>query len=315
MKCLFVYNPHSGKSGLQKRINFIINELKTIYDEVDYRPTEYAGHAKVLAEEACGIYDYLVISGGDGTVNEVVNGLAEKPNAPILGYLPSGTVNDLSRSLMIPKKLKKALQIIRTNSIYYHDIFKVNNHYGIYFCGTGAFTSTSYSTDQKIKKKIGKLAYFINASKELFDLKDFDIDIVTPDKKIVSGTYIMALIVNSRSTAGFMSNRKANLSDGKVDLVFIKRENDNLYHYMKSLLTIARVFLFGLDSVKHSNTVTKLNLNEFDLKISKRLIINVDGENGTTGNVHFKTIKQGLKIIVNPKIIKKLAKYEKKRTN
>ncbi len=314
MKCLFVYNPHSGKSGLKSRIDYIIEQLRTIYDEVDYHPTEYPGHAQKLASDACGVYDYLVISGGDGTVNEVVNGLAGKENAPVLGYLPSGTVNDLSRSLMIPRKLNKAIKTLRNNSIYHHDIFKVNNHYGIYFCGTGLFTSTSYSTNQKIKKRIGKIAYFINAAKELFTIDDFDVDLITKDKKIISGKYIMLLIINSRSTAGFMSNRKANLSDGNVDLVFIKREENTWFNYIKSLLTVLRVFLFGLESVKHSNRVTKLNLDQFDLKINKRLIINVDGENATRGgSVHFEVIKQGLQIIVNPKIIRKIAKFEKRR--
>ena len=309
MKCLFVYNPNSGKSGLKERIDYIIKQLKTIYDEVDYKPTEYKGHAKEIAAEACGVYDYLVISGGDGTVNEVVNGLAEKENAPILGYLPSGTVNDLSRSLMIPKKLDKALEILRLNSIYYHDIFKVNKKYGIYFCGTGAFTSASYSTDQKFKKRMGKIAYFVDAARDLAELNDFDVDIITPDKKIISDTYVMLLIINSRSTAGFMSNRKANLSDGKVDLVFVKHSKTS-FTYFKSLFTILRVFLFGLEAVKHSKAITKLTIDEFDLKISKRLIINIDGEKGTTGNIHFKVLKQGLRIIVNPKLIKRIAKYE-----
>ena len=314
MKCLFVYNPNSGKSGLQKRIDYIKKQLATIYDEVEYMPTQYKGHATKIASDACGRYDYLVISGGDGTVNEVVNGLAEKPNAPILGYLPSGTVNDLSKSLMIPKNLKRAIEILRLNSIYNHDIFKANDRYGIYFCGSGVFTSVSYSTKQKAKKHLGKLAYFIDAIKDFSKINDFDVDIITKDGKIIGDKYIMLLILNSRSTAGFLSNRKANLSDGTVDLVFIKRENDSTFNYFRSLFNVARVFLFGMDSVRKSKDVTTLNLDEFDLKISKRLIINIDGEEGTHGtNVHFKVLKQNLKIIVNPKLIKKLAKYEKKR--
>ena len=313
MKCLFVYNPNSGKSGLQKRIDYIKSQLNTIYDEVDYKPTEYKGHAQKIASDACGKYDYLVISGGDGTVNEVVNGLAEKEHAPILGYLPSGTVNDLSRSLMIPRNLKKAIAILRQNSIYHHDIFKANDKYGIYFCGSGVFTSVSYSTKQKKKKKLGKIAYFIDAIKDFSNINDFEVDIITKDGKVIGDKYIMLLIINSRSTAGFLSNKKANLSDGKVDLVFIKRENDRPFNYLKSLFNVARVFLFGINSVRKSHDVTLLNLDEFDLKISKRLIINIDGEEGTQGNIHFTVLKQHLNIIVNPKVIKKIAKYEKKR--
>ena len=91
-KCIFVYNPNSGKSKLIKRIKYIVQELETIYDQVDYVATTHKGHATEIASDACGKYTHLIISGGDGSVNEVINGVAEQDNAPIIGYLPSGTV-------------------------------------------------------------------------------------------------------------------------------------------------------------------------------------------------------------------------------
>ncbi len=304
MKCLFVYNPHSGKSGLIKRINFIIQELQAIYDEVDYIPTEYAGHAKKIAADACGKYDRLIVSGGDGTFNEIINGIAEKPDAPIVGYLPSGTVNDISRSLNIPRNLKKALKVIRDNNVYEHDIFKSNNDYGIYFCGAGAFTSTSYATKQTFKKKWGKFAYFFNCLKEVNDIEDFDIKITDKNGYVTSGKYIMMLILNSRSAAGFKMNAKANLNDGKVDIILIKRENKKFGNYFASLCAIAKIFLIDQSVLKDNDYITKLQLSEFHLENSKRAIINIDGEQGSYGNMDFKVINKGLKIIVPSKTIK-----------
>lgn len=310
MKCLFVYNPHSGKSGLVSRINFILQELQSIYDEVDYKPTEYAGHARKIASDSCGKYDVLIVSGGDGTFNEIVNGLAEKENAPVVGYLPSGTVNDISRSLNIPKNLKKALNVIRDNNVYEHDIFKSNKDYGIYFCGAGAFTSTSYATEQKHKKAWGKIAYFFNCISEISDIQDFDIKITDKNGYVTSGKYIMMLIINSRSAAGFKMNTRANLNDGKVDVVLIKRENKKFITYLNSLFAIAKIFLFDQHVLKSNKYITKLQLDEFKLENSKRAIINIDGEQGSYGNMHFKVINKGLKIIVPSKTIKQQFKIQ-----
>lgn len=314
MKCLFVYNPHSGKSGLVGRINFIIQELQTIYDEVDYIPTEYAGHARKIASDSCGKYDVLIVSGGDGTFNEIVNGLAEKPNAPIVGYLPSGTVNDLSRSLNIPRNLNKALKVIRDNNVYEHDIFKSNRDYGIYFCGAGAFTSTSYATEQKYKKIWGKIAYFMHCVSELGDIQDFDIKITDKHGYVTSGKYIMMLIINSRSAAGFKMNSNANLNDGKVDVVLIKRENKKFLTYLNSLFAIVKIFLFDQKYLKNNKYITKLQLDEFHLENSKRAIINIDGEQGSYGNMNFKVINKGLRIIVPSKTIKQQFKIQNKQT-
>lgn len=310
MKCLFVYNPNSGKSGLQKRIDFIKNELSKIYDEVDYRPTEYRGHAKEIARDACGKYDYLVVSGGDGTFNEIVNGIAEQANAPIIGYLPSGTVNDISRSLRIPRNLKKAINILKSNKIYEHDIFKSNGEYGIYFCGAGAFTSSSYDTTQKNKKFWGKVAYFFHGVKELFDITDFNVKITRDGRTLADDKYIMMLILNSRSTAGFILNSHADLSDGTVDVVLIKRKNNKFWNRLKSLLTMAKIFLFDIKSVKDGPNVTKLALDEFTIHTNKRLIINVDGEKGSYGNMQFKTLNKAIKIVVPEKTLSSQAKVK-----
>ena len=318
-KCLFVYNPNSGKSGLIKRINYIINELNTIYDEVEYKPTEYRGHATEIAKNACGKYTHLIVSGGDGTFNEIVNGVAEQEDAPIIGYLPSGTVNDISKSLKISKNLKKALQSIRDNNVFNHDIFKANEKYGIYICGAGAFTSASWDTKQKSKKFWGKVAYFFHGIHEIFNLPDFDISITDSNNtELANGKYIMLLIINSRSTAGFLLNSKANLSDGNVDVVLVKRENNKLWTYISSVVHIAKIFLFDYSLLKNNKYITKFSASEFKIKNNKRAIINVDGEKGPFGNIDFKVINQGLKIIVPSKTIKhqfKIQNKQKKKAN
>ncbi len=313
MKCLFVYNPKSGKSGLLKRIEYIKEQLKQIYDEVDYKPTEYKGHATEIAKDSCGKYDYLVVSGGDGTINEIINGIAEQDNQPIIGYLPSGTVNDISRSLRIPRNLKKAIKVLRNNNVFKHDIFKSNNKYGIYFCGSGAFTGASYGTKQSSKKFFGKVAYFFHGAKELSNIPDFDVTIKDKNGNTTSGKYVLMLIVNSRSVSGFMLNASAELNDGKVDIVLIKRKNSKFFNYISSLLTIAKVFLFDMRFLKSNKRVDVLSLDEFSLVNNKRMIINVDGEKASYGNMNFKVLNEGFSIVVPSKTIKEQFKRKYKK--
>ena len=85
MKCIFVYNPESGKGKIKKYRDYILKELAEKYGEVDCVETRHAGDATELAKNACGVYDYFFVSGGDGTINEVVNGFGENENPPILG--------------------------------------------------------------------------------------------------------------------------------------------------------------------------------------------------------------------------------------
>ncbi len=297
MNCIFIYNPNSGKSKKKKRIKYIINYLNNLFDFVQVAPTQYPKHATLLAKESCGRFDYLIVSGGDGTFSEIINGIAEQPHSPTIGYIPSGTVNDISRSLNIPRNYKKALENIKNNHIFEHDIFKVNeNNYGIYFCGTGAFTNSSYATKQKSKRFWGKLAYFFYGIKQLFTIKDFRIRIIDSDGNVTSGKYIMMIIANSRSVAGFKINKNACLQDGSADVVLIKRKN-SFWNYLSSLFTMAKLFLFGISNVKNKKHVTKLNLSEFSVSISKNLNINIDGEKGPEGNFNFKMLQKAVKII------------------
>ena len=96
----------------KKNNNKIIERLKEKYEVVDFVETQYKSHIIDILNEKYKEYDTVVVTGGDGTLNETVNALAEKENAPKIGYIPSGTCNDVARSLNIPKNVDKALDII-----------------------------------------------------------------------------------------------------------------------------------------------------------------------------------------------------------
>lgn len=295
MKCLFIYNPNSGKGKVKKKENYIVEKLKTKYDIVDVCKTKYPGHAKEIVSKVYSFYDTLVVAGGDGTLNEIINAIAEKDNAPNIGYIPTGTVNDVAHSLKIPRNIKKAVNIILKGKTFNHDIFKCNDKYGIYVCTTGIGSEASYATKQTTKKAFGKLAYFLHGAKKIFKTEPMQIKLKYDEKELHKNCALL-LIINSKHVAGFTVNKKAILDDGYVDVVIVDSPKKKGFSFM-SLLRAAKIFLFGV-RYKNSKHITYLKLKDFEVQIKSKAKINLDGEQGFKGSFKFNSIEKGVKILV-----------------
>lgn len=294
MKSIFIYNPESGRGKVKKKKDFILSKLRQRFGEVECVETSHAGHATEIARDAVGNCDYLFVSGGDGTLNEVINGFAGAPNAPTIGYLPSGTVNDVARSLGLPQNIKKAVKIICEGTPFAHDIFRVNDRYGIYVCCAGLFTSSSYATGRGSKRRFGKIAYFFKGAKDIFTAKPVHVELVAGEEKI-NRNCAMMLILNSRSVAGFRLNKRAKLNDGAVEVVLF-HSHENRVHFSE-ILRCMSAFIFGLDRLKKNKKVTYRLLSDFTLNAREGTIINMDGERSGEGSFNFSVIKEGVKII------------------
>lgn len=300
-KCLFVYNPFSGRGKIAKKEKQIVSMLETKF-EVDVVVSEYAGHIGDIVKERGEKYDLIVVSGGDGTLNEIVNSLALLSKKPRLGYIPTGTVNDVAHSLYIPRNIKKAVKNILEGQVYKHDIFRMNDRYGIYVCCAGLFTETSYATNQKAKKKIGKIAYAFHGLKKIFVTPSVNLKL-TYDQGEIDGKFAFMLFLNSRSVAGMRINRRALLNDGLIDVILVRSKKD-----IVNIPAIARVALLFIRGVpkKSSKGIEFLRLNKFTVATSSDTIINLDGEKIGAGSFEFEVIRQGVDIIVpNLKKLKK----------
>lgn len=296
MKCLFIYNPNSGKGRVAKKEHYIEEKLKTKYNKVDVMRTEHPHHASIIASENYNKYDTFVVSGGDGTLNEVINAIAEKENAPVIGYIPTGTTNDVAHSLKIPRNIKKAVKVILNGKVFNHDIFKVNDKYGIYVCATGLGCEISYETKQTHKKFWGRLAYFFSGAKKIFKSKPLHIKL-KHDNEIIEQNCALLLIVNSRYVGGFKINKNARLDDGYVDVVMIECPKKNKFSLL-SMFSIAKLFLFGLNYNKKKRRVTYLRLKDFEIELKNNAEINLDGECGQNGSFKFKSLEKGVKIYI-----------------
>lgn len=295
MKCLFIYNKESGKGKIEKYKDYILKSLQKKFGEIEVISTTYAGHATMLASKAKENYDYLFVAGGDGTLNEVVNGLGGKVQKPIIGYIPTGTVNDVAHSLGISRNIKRAVKTILNGEPFAHDIFKVNDKYGIYVCCAGLFTKSSYTAERNVKKAIGKSAYFFKGARELFDTKPVDIVLKSGELEVKQSAALM-LVLNSRYVAGFRANKDASLNDGLVDVVLVPCNENKIK--AKPIFKIAKLFTLGINYLAKRGEIIHFALPSFTLETSEATSINLDGEKSCQGTFEFTMIQKAVKILV-----------------
>ena len=296
MNCIFIYNPVSGRGKIHKKLDLITKVLSEKYDDVTVYATQYSGDMKRAAREAVGKYDAIIFSGGDGSFNEVLQGIADFDNLPELGYIPSGTVNDIAHTLKIPCNIKKALQVIKTGRNEMLDCMKVNDSYAMYVIAAGAFTSATYNTPQVDKNNVGKLAYYVEGIKHNFNFDFFDIDCKS-EKKHMQG--MLVLFINSRYVSGFKVNELASLQDGKIEATVIQEEKKakGIFRKFISLLVMAVLFLFGRRRVKNKSLI-HLEGTSFDVDVADDVVWNFDGEKGCNGKIHVEVVPKKINMIV-----------------
>ncbi len=222
-KMLFIYNPMAGKEQIKNKLSDIIQIFCRGGFEVTIFATQGREDATNIVKERAEEFDYIVCSGGDGTMNEVASGLMQVEKKPVCGYIPAGTVNDFASSLKIPKIMKKAAQLITEGSVFQCDMGQFNDRYFTYVSGFGAFTEVSYQTPQEWKNALGKVAYFIEALKHIAEIKSHHMKIKY-DGKETEDQFILGLVSNSVSVAGYKAYSKMNImmDDGLFEALFIR---------------------------------------------------------------------------------------------
>ena len=299
--CLVVYNPTSGKKEFVNHLEYVTTRLEEAGYLVTVEATERPKHALTIAKKAClDRVDLMVISGGDGTFHECLNGISSSDFSPLIGYIPSGTACDLANTLKIPKDVKKALDIIINGEVVKMDYTNSNKGSFIYVTAIGTYIDISYVTDSKLKKYFGHLAYFITGIKEFFTIPMIKTKI-EHDNGFLRGYYSLILVVNSKKVAGFNIVNKPALDDGKVDVI--------LYRYIP-LLNNLIYFISFLMSPKFLPGVTRFRTSRLKIFTDHHHKWNSDGEESNSGNLYIEVKKQAVDIIIRPEIKNKYFKEQ-----
>ena len=299
-KVLLLLNPKAGKADVKKRLLEIVDLfVKSGYD-VTVRPSQKKREISQIIKKEGSKYGLVVCCGGDGTLNETINGLMTMPfadeetaalNRPILGYIPTGTTNDYASSLQLPKDIIEASKVILEGYTYLCDVGTFNERYFAYIAAFGVFTDISYKTPHKSKIIFGKIAYFIQAIKTKIKLKSYHLSIETPDRQF-EGDYIFGMVTNSKFVAGFkeIDSEKIRMDDGLLEVMLIKTPRN-----LKELNKIISSFLM---QDKNCEFILRFKTDQLNIISPTQIPWTIDGEyGGNDRDVTIKNKKKAIKII------------------
>ncbi len=222
-KLLFIYNPHSGKQGVVRKLSEILDIFTKGGYDVTCHPTQARNDCKSTVMRLMPSHNLTVVSGGDGTLNEAVNGYMAIENKTALGYIPFGSTNDFSQSVGIPLKPEIAAETAISGAPFFCDLGCLNGRYFTYVAAFGSLAEVSYNTSQNTKNALGFGAYLLKGLTTLPVMKSFDIEFETVERK-GNGNYLIGLITNSSHVAGAKNIiENIALDDGLFEVILVKK--------------------------------------------------------------------------------------------
>lgn len=270
-KGIFIYNPNSGDRSIPRKLDYIMERFQE--HGILIQPFRLMKSRKIdfVDELKVGKYDFAVVSGGDGSVNSVVNALLKNKLDIPLGLIPAGTCNDFARCLEIPSDLEKSINLILEDNIVKVDVGLVNEE--TYFLSTfagGLFVGASFNTHNELKTNFGPFAYYLKALTELANIKSFKLKIVA-DGVVYEEDSLLFLVLNGKHAAGLSNLSKfASFSDGIMDILIIKE--------CRPIDLAALMFKVLSNDVLNDNHVRIIRAKECIIEGSMDVALSVDGE-------------------------------------
>ena len=282
---------------MKKHLPLILRMLSEKY-ETDLVATSSGADMEERARAAIGVYDLVVFSGGDGTFHNVLQGIGDADMQ--LGYLPAGTVNDVARSLGIPRRIKGALKVILGGRSELLDCMRVNGtHYCMYVAALGTATNVTYETPQRSKRALGWFAYAFRGLRRNMRFKIFRIHGVCGDEEFAH-TGVLALIMNGRSVAGFKVNRGASMQDGMLEAAIVKQtERPNLFRKWGVYFAVAGLMLGGIK--RRRKRVAVYRGNRILIGGVSDMVWDFDGERGVAGDIEVEVLPKRVRLMVPAK--------------
>ncbi len=277
----------------RKAKNVIVPEVKAFFEKnnvsLDVAYWRKRGDAIIASKEAAGRYDVVIAAGGDGTINEAINGLAGSKTR--LGIIPAGTGNVFAIELNIPRDVKKACEIIFRGKTRKVDLGKANNRYFLLWTGIGIDAHAIKAVHQSLfwKQLLGAFAFFFLGLKSYFYYQSRKLYIYQNQNLVETGYFVVA--GNVKHYAGsFRLLPFADLEDGNLDvLVFKKRGLTNYLRYFFGIYTGSHI---GYDDVVYFKT-KRISV------VSKRpMLVHVDGDVVDVTPVSIVVLPKYLEVIV-----------------
>ena len=267
-KAMLIINPTSGGEKALDYKEKLENKAKEYFEYIETKITEKAKDATAFAEEASKEnYEAIIVFGGDGTVNEVISGIAEKDYIPKLGIIPGGTGNLITKLLEISQVIDEAIDQLdfnKTNSI---DIGKANKSYFGYIFSVGSLPEAIHNVEIEDKTKYGVLAYAINTIKSVIKDEVFNIKIETENGSYEGeASQVLVLLSNYYADKKIFEDNK----DGYANILILKNAS------IISKLSLIPDLLKG-DIVENDN-IEYIKAKDITISSDTKLESDIDGD-------------------------------------
>ena len=289
-KAMVIINPTSGG---EKALNYkekIENKAKEYFEVVETRITEKALDATHFAEEAAKEkYEAVIVFGGDGTVNEVISGIAEKEYIPKLGIIPGGTGNLITKLVQIDQDIDKAIESLDFNLTNKIDIGKANDHYFGYIFSVGSLPEAIHNVEIEDKTKFGMFAYAINTVKSVIRDEVFNIKVETENGNYEGdASQVLVLLSNYFSDKKIFDENKV----GYANILILK--DASIFSKLSLIPDLLKGDVVENDSIEYIKAKT--------IKISSDIEIesDIDGDQSDDLPVEIKVLGNHIEIYSYP---------------
>lgn len=291
-RILIILNPMAGKREGSRNLAEIIEVFCKKGYRVSVATTSARGDGTEIAKKAAGDFDILVAIGGDGTFNEVMEGLASSGRDLPIGYIPTGSTNDFGTTLGIPSDAVKAAELITGERQRVIDIGSFNGRHFSYIASFGAFTKASYEVPQGIKNTLGHLAYVLAEIKDIPSIRAEKLTFKTGNK-VISGKYVFGAVSNSTSIGGVLSlpDDEVDLSDGMFEVLLVKAP--------ANILELNQIILALMTRDYRSPHLKFFSTSEITVEADPNMDWTLDGEfQAGASHIEIKNIHDAVKVLV-----------------
>lgn len=292
-KIQIICNPNAGRQIIQKNVPKLVELLESGKKSVDLTYTKGKFHAEDLGYESCSKgYDLIITVGGDGTVNEVVNGMMKSHTKSKLAIYPAGSVNDFGNYLKIPKNIEDFSKIIIKNNSIKVDVGASDQRYFLNVAAAGLLPEVAHKVSSEAKTVLGKFAYYMKGIKEFSKIMFKPINIKLYNDRCEEEKEILFFILaNSPSVGGFKYVApEAKVNDGHLDLLIVEHSD---------FKDVAGIFVKALTGSHAKHPALKyLQVQKFTIHSDEAIDLDLDGELAGSLPASFRVETQALDILI-----------------
>lgn len=299
MKHIFIINPVAGKgNGLEfkEKIHNIFRELNYSYEIIVTKKSGYAIEEvkKITSKEKCIVYSI----GGDGTLNEVLNGIIGSDSS--LAVIPAGSGNDFARTLYGDIKLSNILEDLIYGEDKVIDVARLNNKYylNISSIGFDASVVNNARNYKKYKFISGSMAYAMGIVKSLFTFKPMELIFKVEENEVKGNMYLISVANGKCYGGGIKIAPNAKIDDGLLDVYAIKKPK--IHRLIRFLPKVVK----GKDT-SHIEEIKYIKCKKIHVRATQEATVNIDGEILFLKDLTFEIIPNALKVRVPKKHIMK----------